>query len=93
MTQAWVVALVAIAIVHLVATVALYYLLGVHPVENDTTSDVDTSTESADGDEVVCPNCGTRNAAEYRYCRQCVAPLGSAQQRASGESADSPWIR
>jgi ribosomal protein L40E len=93
MAQAWVIALVAIAIVHLVATVALYYWLGLHPAENDTTSDVATNTESADGDEVVCPNCGTRNAADYRYCRQCVSPLGPAQPRRSGEDADSPWIR
>lgn len=93
MARAWVVALVAIAIVHLVATVALYYRFGLHPVENDSTRDVDANTESVDGDEVVCRNCGTRNAADYRYCRQCVSPLGPVQQRADGDNADSPWIR
>ena len=93
MAQAWVVALVAIAIVHLVATVALYYWLGLRPVENDTTTNVATNAESADADEVICPNCGTRNAADYRYCRQCVSPLGPAQQRSNGDNTDSPWIR
>ncbi|MFP4530188.1 MAG: hypothetical protein ACLFNC_02740 [Halodesulfurarchaeum sp.] len=29
------------------------------------------------GDEprVVCPECGTRNAFGYRYCRSCIAEL------------------
>lgn len=93
MAQAWVVALVAIAIVHLVATVALYYWLGLGPVENDTTTDVVTDTETTDGDEVVCPNCGTRNEADYRYCRECISPLGPAQQRTGANNDDSPWAR
>lgn len=120
MAQTWVIALVAIAIVHFVATVALYYWLGRRTVEDETRggagpeaearagpedeakvgadgkvkAGAERETESDQSDEVVCSNCGTRNAAGYRYCRQCVSPLGPARSRSGNDSGpNSPWIR
>ncbi|MFW5918861.1 MAG: DUF7577 domain-containing protein [archaeon] len=120
MAQTWVIALVAIAIAHFVATVALYYWLGRRTVEDDPGSgggseaearagpeenakaggDGDVSagaereTASDQRDEVVCSNCGTPNAAGYRYCRQCVSPLRPARSRSGNDSGpNSPWIR
>ncbi|MFB6085987.1 MAG: hypothetical protein ABEJ84_04160 [Halodesulfurarchaeum sp.] len=33
--------------------------------------------ESGHGEEspIVCPECGTRNGAGYRFCRSCIAEL------------------
>ena len=34
------------------------------------------STSDADPDTHRCPHCGTKNDAQYTYCRNCVEPLG-----------------
>jgi hypothetical protein len=34
-------------------------------------ADIDPGSEGA----VVCPECGTRNATGYEFCRHCVASL------------------
>lgn len=35
------------------------------------------SVAEADGNLVVCGDCGARNDPAYRFCRQCVADLTS----------------
>lgn len=106
MTQTWVYALVAIAIVHFLATVGLYYYLSRRTPANEegsaepspaTTERVPDSitSQSRPGDDyVVCSNCETPNEPGYRYCRQCVAPLGSASgSNREGRGPNAPWIR
>ncbi|WP_054519778.1 zinc ribbon domain-containing protein [Halanaeroarchaeum sulfurireducens] len=99
-TQGWVYALIAIAIGHAIATVGLYVWLS-----ND-----DTGTPRADRrngesgstsarpeqrkDVVICPNCETPNEPGYRYCRQCVSPIGSdRRQNSATDGPDSFWIK
>jgi hypothetical protein len=103
MAQAWVYALVGIAVLQALATVVLYYYLGRRarppsPADSVTpTPPVDDAAQSTadaavDGEGVVCPNCGTTNEPGYRYCRQCVQQLGRAPARADGDEADA-WLR
>jgi hypothetical protein len=39
-----------------------------------------------DGGTVVCPQCGTRNAIDYDFCRRCVADLPGG---VAGEGAEA----
>lgn len=100
MTEPWVYPLVALAIGHLIATIMLYHWLDRSDSAHDSpVSDADTATEpdngsSPDTDAVVCLQCGAENDPGYRYCRQCVADLGTGQSRQTGGSGpDSPWMR
>lgn len=38
-------------------------------------ADRNSSSSTADGATVACPDCGTENDQGYRYCRSCVAEL------------------
>ena len=29
---------------------------------------------------IVCPNCGTQNPDGFKFCGNCAAPLGAAQE-------------
>ncbi|WP_276259832.1 DUF7577 domain-containing protein [Haloglomus litoreum] len=49
----------------------------------DTGVDVETA-ESAE--TVICSACGVRNAADYRFCRACVADLSGGASHDSGEA-------
>ncbi|MFB6132254.1 MAG: hypothetical protein ABEJ44_02465 [Halanaeroarchaeum sp.] len=105
MTQTWVYVLVAIAIAHFLATVGLYYLSGRRGGGGEATADpsraiagVQNSTPRPSSpdehDDVICSNCETSNEPGYRYCRQCVAPLGSASGSSPGDRGpNAPWIR
>lgn len=42
--------------------------------ENETATTTDTEI-AADANATTCSACGTENATEYRYCRQCVSDL------------------
>lgn len=104
MTQTWVYALIAIAIGHFIATVGMYYYLAQQKPEEESESASSTPAETTDpspaqtaiGDEdyVVCSSCDTPNEPGYRYCRQCVAPLGSGSGQNRGKRGpNAPWIR
>ena len=60
----------------LLGTVVLYALLvaqypRARSGEEDTREEL--ATDQAEG--VVCPDCGTTNEKEYRFCRSCVTEL------------------
>ena len=100
MTRGWVYALIAIVIGHAIATVGLYVWLngGGTPGANRTERRDDTRATSAQHEDrenvVVCSSCGTQNEPGYRYCRECVSPIGSGpDQRGGTDGPDSPWIR
>lgn len=106
MTQMWVYALIAIAIGHFLATVGLYYYLARRDTGNENEDTQPSSIPKLETDSsprqsgsgaheyVVCSECETANEPGYRYCRQCVAPLGSGTDRNRNERGpDSPWIR
>jgi hypothetical protein len=38
------------------------------------------------GETVVCSACGARNAADYRFCRACVADLSGGASHDTGEA-------
>jgi len=47
-------------------------------------SDADRSMAASDrtqGRAVVCPNCGTANVPEYRFCQHCVTELPGRANR------------
>jgi len=85
MVQPWVVALVAIAIGQLAATVLLYHWLGDGTSES---SEPVAAPEAIPGDAtdgvVVCPRCGTPNAPGFRFCRDCIAELPGWNVRSRG---------
>lgn len=41
------------------------------PTRAEADADIDPGADGA----VVCPECGTRNATDYEFCRHCVATL------------------
>lgn len=103
MTQIWVYALVAIALLQTVATVVLYYWLGGHTETASTPAETTPAPETTrngvdatvDDDGVVCQNCGATNAPGYRYCRQCVQQLGRTAPTSADDDdgPENPWIR
>ncbi|MFB6133555.1 MAG: zinc-ribbon domain-containing protein [Halanaeroarchaeum sp.] len=103
MTDSWVYPLVGLAIVHVIATVLLFHWLGrdegPEEVPGDSDSNPGASIESEAGIDaetavVVCPHCGEKNQRGDRYCRRCVADLGSEGSRHFGSGGpDSPLTR
>lgn len=92
MVQAWVSALVAIAVAHLLVTVALYYWLGDDEPSRDDLPNRDSiegqavsgaSAGTPGDDRIVCRRCGTANETGFRFCRNCVAELPTRATRAS----------
>ena len=69
--QSWQIALV-------LGTVLLYVFLLIQfartQLSGEKSSGV-TTREQAEGEHVVCPECGTANEPGYRYCRSCVTEL------------------
>ncbi len=47
------------------------------------------STDVGQTEAGTCPECGTQNNPEYRYCRSCVSTLGPARLRGRGDLPDS----
>ncbi|MFB6070175.1 MAG: hypothetical protein ABEJ76_04060 [Halanaeroarchaeum sp.] len=88
MVQTWVYALLAIAVGHLVGTVALYWWLDDDRETQETVDPVSAPDRDSEGDEtVVCRRCGTRNDVGFQFCRNCVAELpagGTRAERGSG---------
>lgn len=97
MAQTWVYIVVTIAIGHLIATMGVYYWLGRgadrtddhdgmasatgRRGESEQPQQPDQTATHHEDDVVVCPNCNTPNEPGYRYCRQCVSPIGMGSQR------------
>lgn len=48
----------------------------------DIGGDVGSETEET----IVCSECGTRNAADYRFCRACVTELAGRTARGGAEA-------
>lgn len=42
------------------------------------------SPPDEDAEGVTCRDCGTHNAADYRYCKQCVAELPASGPTSPG---------
>jgi hypothetical protein len=59
--------------------------LPVEPTRREADADVDPE----DGGTVVCPECGTRNATGYDFCRHCVADLPGGVPGEGGEAFSS----
>lgn len=77
MVQPWMVALLAIAVGQLVATVLLYHWLGdgfSESAAEDVAPPESTPSEVPE-DAVRCPRCGTPNAPGYRFCHNCIGEL------------------
>lgn len=51
-----------------------------------TRREADAEIDPDDGGTVVCPECGTRNATGYDFCRRCVADLPGG---VAGEGAEA----
>lgn len=82
MDQAWVTgAFVALTILHVLVLVAAVR------IRRDGAS---RARDAATGD-VECPDCGTRNEPDYRFCRRCVARLPGG--RPGGDGSSSPGGR
>jgi hypothetical protein len=53
-------------------------------VDRGTETAVDAGTEA--DETVVCTECGVRNAADYRFCRACVADLSGTPAQGGSEA-------
>jgi hypothetical protein len=45
-----------------------------------------TAAADEEASTVVCDECGVQNAADYRFCRACVADLSGGAPRDGGEA-------
>ena len=80
MEAAWLyVALFALVAVQLVV---IYLNLAAQRDRNAGDDAVDASA-----DAVTCPDCGTENEREYRFCRRCVGELPGSAPLPSGGGA------
>jgi ribosomal protein L40E len=54
------------------------------PVDRGSETAVDAAMEA--DETVVCAECGVRNAADYRFCRACVADLSGTPAQGGSEA-------
>lgn len=82
--EPWLYTSLAIAgLFHLVAVIYAWWKL---EHADGQVSDVRTA-HSGDGSEVTCPECGTDNERDYRFCGECVAELPGGGQIARRQTS------
>ena len=48
---------------------------GTHQMRRSSVTAATQGDRAGDGRRVACPNCGTLNTGDFRYCHECVEEL------------------